>query len=182
MAHDLLFIVVVRSTFQQSFKNAEGFQMARRILILIYILSVLAVSGFSRADSRISAIVANAEFNLETSIITVHGVGSITCVEQPQLEVSRVDLNTNTVQLTLTTLGSYGRCAGVYAKPFELAYNLRNLNLPIGRTYNIVFENVSTNIPTIVYTPTARNFAGSQGFSQEEIDNAIKYFNDKASR
>ena len=156
--------------------------MAKRIMILIYILVVLAISGFSRADSRVPASVFKASLNNQTSIMTLQALASMNCYARPRLEVMSINNNSHVVVLNLYTSGKAVICSDVLAQELELSYDLRQVNLEPGIAYSLVFKNISVAFLSLPYTPNPSviNSAGGS-FAQATIDGVLTYVRDSAS-
>jgi hypothetical protein len=126
--------------------------MTTRILILVYIACVLFISGFAKADNSIGALVNTAEVNEATGILTVHGTLSTPCQIRPNIVINDIDTSRAIITMDVMTSTNSAICIEVLGAKYDVAYDLKELPLINGQTYQIIFKKSPSERAPLFFT------------------------------
>jgi hypothetical protein len=117
----------------------------KRILILAYIATVLAISSLARASTDLYNYTAghinNVKLDHERGVVSVEGTFSNPCVTEPALKILNVDDFTQVIQMVVEAKKGGEVCVAP-VQAFHIEYNLNNIRSLIpGRVYALEFVN-----------------------------------------
>jgi len=119
--------------------------MTKRIMILLYILVVLAISGFSKADSVNADSINEAYIKQisvipQTGMVSIIGQGSNACQRHPRIVLESMDEAQRIIVFGIMTSSPSVICNLSFPQNFVLNYDLNNLPLIPGISYTIRFN------------------------------------------
>ncbi|MDZ4677353.1 MAG: hypothetical protein SGI74_07550 [Oligoflexia bacterium] len=127
----------------------------KRILILVYIATVLAISGFAKAaDHKVdhgTAHIESVKLDAERGVLSIHATAPNPCHEKALVRILKVDAYSHVIQLAVLTVPNTGICAQVI-QDFDLVYDLQSVRAIPGRTYTLEFENYVGEEVNLKYT------------------------------
>lgn len=122
----------------------------KNILIATYILIVLLISAFAKAETL---TVSSVQFRPDRNLLKITGTYYGVCLNKirPSLE-EVVALKKDEAAVRLQLL-QHGPCATQFKEiPFEMALDTRTLGLPVGETVEVHIDNLQTKTGPIALT------------------------------
>ncbi len=105
-----------------------------KILIILYVASVLLFSGLSRAQEvdpvrpqGVALAIQKADFQVESYVLSLSGMKPNPCITDPLPQLVQDPKNPNMFLLQAVSRPSTGFCIQLYGNPFELVFDVRSL-------------------------------------------------------